>query len=191
MIYEKPVILFGDRLAATAFECSKKEVADQGKMIDEIAAVRIREEMYVDDGASGGTLEEVQIFVGEKDENNKYNGTIQQIFDIGGFVVKDFVWLGRDDDETAVLLGNSVLGYKFDAKSDLMAVKFRVNLSKKKKKIASQSDLTIQDLERLRSIKLTKRNLLGLPAGIFDPMGIASQYYYKAKNRNETTFRFT
>ena len=72
--------------------------------------------------------------------------------------MKDFVWSGRDDDETAVLLGNSVLGYKFDAKSDLMAVKFRVNLSKKKKKIASQPHLTIQDLERLRSIKLTKRN---------------------------------
>ena len=113
---------FGDRLAATALECSKQEVADQGKMIDEVAAVRIREEMYVDDGASGGTLEEIQRFVGEKDGKNKYNGTIQQIFEIGGFVVKDFVWSGRD-----ILLGNSVLGYKFDAKSDLMAVKFRVN----------------------------------------------------------------
>ena len=62
------VMAFGDRLAATALECSKQEVADQGKMIDEVAAVRIREEMYVDDGASGGTLEEVQRFVGEKDE---------------------------------------------------------------------------------------------------------------------------
>ena len=79
------------------------------------------------------------------------------------------------------MLGSSVLGYDWDAKKGTMGVKIKVNLSKKKRKIAQFPDLTIQDLDKLRSIKLTKRNLLGVPAGIFDPIGIGSPFTIKLK----------
>ena len=85
------------------------------------------------------------------------------------------------------LLGDAVLGYKWNAGTDseghedVMAVKLKVNLSKKKRKIAEYPDLTVNDLEKLRTIKLTKRNLLGVPAGIFDPIGICSPYTIKLK----------
>ena len=60
-------------------------------------------------------------------------------------------------------------------------MKIKVNLSKKKRKIAKHPDLTIADIDKLKSIKLTKRNLLGVPAGIFDPLGIAAPYTVKLK----------
>ena len=51
------------------------------------------------------------------------------------------------------LLGNSVLGYSWEASSDIMGVKVKVNLSKKKRKIAEHPDLTVKDLEK-QCIKL-------------------------------------
>ena len=45
-----------------------------------------------------------------------FDGTIQQILNKGNFKIKDFVWTGRDEEETGALLGNKVLGYMWDAK---------------------------------------------------------------------------
>ena len=82
-----------------------------------------------------------------------------------GFLSK---FLSNQDVLIMKLLGNSVLGYFWDAKNDIMGVKLKVNLSKKKRKIAKYPDLTIKDLDKLNTIKLTKRNLLGVLAGTFD-----------------------
>ena len=84
--YEK--MAFGDKIAATALECGKKKAAEMGEEIDPLASEKICEEMYVDDGVSGGSQEEVKRLVGDKDTEGKFNGTIQQIFDLGGFRIK-------------------------------------------------------------------------------------------------------
>ena len=52
-------------------------------------------------------------------------------------------------------------------------------MSKKKRKIPQHTDLNIHDIAKLRNIKLTKRNLLGIRAGIFDPLGIAVPFTIK------------
>ena len=70
---------FGDICAAVALEASKGKCSDLGESIDEAAAKRTREEMYVDDGTTGGTKTEVERFVGKKNEDGKYDGTIPQI----------------------------------------------------------------------------------------------------------------
>ena len=75
-------------------------------------------------------------------------------------MIESFVYSGSTDEEAIALLGSSVLGYDWDANKGTMGVKIKVNLSKKKRKIAQFPGLTIQDLDKLRSIKLTKRNLL-------------------------------
>ena len=179
--YGYEVLAFGDRVASGALEAAKRKCAEMGDKIDPIAAKRIRTQMYVDDGATGGTREEVERFIGKKNSSGEYDGTIQEIFKLGGFSIKSFVQSGCTDNEAMKLLGNSVLGYFWDAKNDIMGVKLKVNLSKKKRKIAKYPDLTIKDLDKLNTIKLTKRNLLGVLAGTFDSIGIATPYTIKLK----------
>ena len=137
--------------------------------------------MYVDDGTTGGTKAEVDRFVGKKGEDGKYDGTIQEILGLGGFSIKSFVPSGCTDDEAIALLGSSVLGYQWDAKNDFMGVKIKINLSKKKRKLPQYPDLTLNDVDKLRTLKFCKRNLLGVPAGIFDPSGIGSPWTIKMK----------
>ena len=103
---------FGDKLASTGLECGKRKVADLGEYIDPPASKRIKEDLYVDDGATGGTKSEVERFVGNKDDDGKYDGTIQQILKLGGFSIKSLVWSGCTDEKPINLLGSSVLGYK-------------------------------------------------------------------------------
>ena len=180
-IYAYQVMAMGDRPAAAALECAKHKCADLGLDIDALASQKIKEDMYVDDGTSGGTKEEVARLVGERGPDGVFNGTIQKILNLGNFKIKDFVWSGRNDEELGALLGNKVLGYLWDAKEDIMAVKLKINLSKRKNKIASQPDISIADIGKLKNIKLTKRNLLGIGASIYDPLGIASPYTIKLK----------
>ena len=53
--YGYEVMAFGDRIAATALECAKRKVADLGEEIDQQTAHRLRSDLYVDDGATGGS----------------------------------------------------------------------------------------------------------------------------------------
>ena len=96
--YGYEVMAFGDKLAATALECAKRKVSEIGEDIDPVASKRIRTDLYVDDGASGGTKQEVERFVGKKDKKGKYDGTLQKIFEKGGFSIKCFVWSGCKDE---------------------------------------------------------------------------------------------
>ena len=62
-----------------------------------------------------------------------------------------------------------------------MAVKFKFNPSKKKKGIKSRPDLTLSDLEQFKISPLSRRQVLSLCNGIYDPLGIASPYSIKLK----------
>ena len=100
----------------------------------------------MDDGATGSTKVEVERFVGHLVEG-EYTGSFQQILGLGGFKIKSMVYSGCTDDKAIELLGSAVLGYKWDAKSDIMSVKFKVNLSRKKGKVPEYPDLKIEELE--------------------------------------------
>ena len=67
---------FGDCPAATILEVSKDLSADAGEYIDKEAAERIRRDIYVDDGLTGGKKQQVARFMGEKDAEGNFNGTI-------------------------------------------------------------------------------------------------------------------
>ena len=53
----------------------------------------------------------------------------------------------------------------------------------------SDPDLTVADIERLRTIELTKRNLLRFVNGIGDPLGIGSPWYMKLKLLMKTLYQ--
>ena len=69
-----------------------------------------------------------------------------------------------------------MFGYTWNVPDNVLSVKFPVNLSKKKRSIRSEPDMTIADIERLRTLHLCKRNLLGFVNGIGDPLGIGSPW---------------
>ena len=62
-----------------------------------------------------------------------------------------------------------------------MSVKFPVNLSKKKRGVRVQPNLTVEDLELLEREVLTKRKVLGFVNGFGDVLGIAQPWYMKLK----------
>ena len=83
---------------------------------------------------------------------------------------------GDTDQSQIDLLGSNVFSYIRHVTEDRMAVKFPVNLSKKKRSVRSEPNMTVDDRERLKMMKLSKRNLLGfvnevVPAGITIVLG--------------------
>ena len=165
-------------------ECAKKRCATIARetLDDPRACEIIENELYVDDGATGGTIEEVDRLVGVKDPiTGLYTGTLQQILSIGGFKIKEFMISGRRSDESKKLLGDGILGYQWESSVDIMAVRLKVNLSMSKKKVHRYPDFTLDDLPRLRNVKLTKRKLLMLIGSIYDPLSILSPFTVKLK----------
>ena len=99
----------------------------------------------------------------------------------GNFKIKAMTYSFDTDEEQAAKLGGNVFGYDWDVKTDTMAVKFPVNLSVKKRSVRSEPNLTISDIEKLRTMHLSKSNLLGFVNGFSDPVGMASPWYMKLK----------
>ena len=58
---------------------------------DPEAGWRIIHDRFVDDWHSGGTKEQVDRFMGKEDADWKCDGTVPQIFQAGGLVLKCFV----------------------------------------------------------------------------------------------------
>ena len=100
---------------------------------------------------------------------------------MGNFKIKAFGISGQKKTEETELMGNKVLGYDYDIEKDMFAVAFPVNLSRKKRSVRVEPNLTLNDVEMLRSRTLTKRILLGVVNGFGDFLGIASPFTIKFK----------
>ena len=69
---------FGDKCVATQLEIAKEMIADlpEAKEIDSEACEKIKTDSYVDDTLTGGTLEQVDRWVGDRNpETGTYSGT--------------------------------------------------------------------------------------------------------------------
>ena len=95
--------------------------------------------------------------------------------------MKGATYSGDTDKDMIAKLGGNVCGYSWDVTNDMLGVKFYVNLSKKKRSVRSEPNMTVSDLEELRQTHLRKRNLLGFVNGLSDPLGIGSPWYMKQK----------
>ena len=172
---------FGDQSAACQLEVSKQLVANLGKDISEHASRIIKEDTYVDDGASGGSCSEIKSLIGVKDENGLYTGTIAKIFSLGGFIIKEFIVEGNLEQPAENTLGNSLFGYTWDTQKALLKVKLSINMSKKVRSVRSKPDLTLADISSLKDIKMTKRLLLGIANAFGDFLGIACPFTVRLK----------
>ena len=73
-------------------------------------------------------------------------------------------------------MGNKVLGYTSDVELDMLGVTFPINISKKKRSVRVEPNLTVDDIVNLKTKTLTKRILLGVTNGFGDFLGIAAPF---------------
>ena len=65
-------------------------------------------------------------------------------------------------------MGNKVLGYTSDVELDMLSVTFPINISKKKRSVRVEPNLTVDDIVNLKTKTLTKRILLGVTNGFWE-----------------------
>ena len=85
-------------------------------------ANKVKSEIYVDDGSTGGSASDVLRMKGTKSPDGKFSGTISSILEEVGYQVKTIVQSGDQDREAISLLGGTGLGYGWDASKDIMYV---------------------------------------------------------------------
>lgn len=164
--YTTETMMFGDKPAAAISAIALKETAELYKYIDEEAATKIKEDMYVDDIATGDSSV-------EKVERLKEN--ITTILGKANFHVKFFVTSGDQVQENIAMLGTGevgrVLGIGWDPATDTFVVQVCINLSKKVKGARTQPDLTYDEIPRILSMVITLRILLGVTNSCYDAYG--------------------
>ena len=96
--YSFDCVAFGDNHSANLLEIGRNMVADAGEFIDPVAARKLKDDSYVNDNLSGGSREEVKHMVGERLPDRRFNGTMQQILNLGSLTAKVFVTSGEKDD---------------------------------------------------------------------------------------------
>ena len=162
-------VTFGDKPAAAISSAAIQETADIYRHIDQEAADKIKEDVYVDDIVTG-------VETREKIEKHKQN--ITDILAKGGFKIKGFVTTGDQSCEALALLGTSemghVLGICWDPTKDEFSVKARINISKKYKGERTEPDYSYEQIPQIIEIKLTRRILLGIVNSCYDPLGLLS-----------------
>ena len=174
-------VAFGDLPAANFLEIGRNLTADAGYTIDAEAAEKIKRDSYVDDNISGGSREAVARMKGNKLGDGSYSGTMTKILKRGNLKPKTFVSSGDTDEEAKELLGKKVLGYGWEATSDVMDVSFPIYVSNKKRKVRMTAPLDANTLKLLPDARLTKRICLGITNGFGDFLGIASPFTIRFK----------
>ena len=173
---------FGDCPAANFLEIGRDMTADAGRDIDEVAAEKIKNSSYVDDGVLGGPKADVDRMKGTRLADGTYDGTISRILARGKLKPKVIVTTGETDEEAMNLIGNKVLGYGWNATTDMLSVKFPVNVSQKKSgKVRSGPNLDVESLDKLKDLTLTRRMALGVTNSFHDFLGIACPFLLRFK----------
>ena len=108
------VMGFGDRPAAAILHVALDLVGDLGANIDARASHAIRNEMYADDGLTGGSRAEVERMMGDaitaEDESTLYTGTIAQVLGMAKMKPKMMVASGAEQQDNITLIGTAVMG---------------------------------------------------------------------------------
>ena len=107
-----------------------KQVAENSRHMNIIAALMIELDRFVDDLPSGSDLKEViERLRGEILENWQTTGTLAAIFAKGGFILKVIACSGDKDGPVVQKLGGAVLGIKWSTETDKFTIPLTVNIS--------------------------------------------------------------
>merc|ERR1712030_80592 len=190
-VYGFNCVQFGDKPAAAlmtiaierAAETYEEVAKDLNLSIQDVKddSKKLLEDTYVDNGTTGGSKKEVQRMIGNKLPDGSYSGTIPSMMKKVGLKLKTIVTSQSTDQEPMSKLSDKVLGYLYDPVKDLIGVKFTFNPAKKKKGAKVKPDLKLEDVDTFFKTPQTRRSLLSLCNGIYDPLGLAAPYTIKLK----------
>ena len=179
-VYKITRVSFGDKPAGSIAALALKKTAQMSEEEFPEASTTIRDNTYVDD------------ILGSLPSQEKASQITSQIDDVlrkGGFEVK--AWTISATDSTSLQMCpdggateddmSKVLGVVWSPKNDTIEFVAKVNFSPRHRKIRTGPDLTISDMPRMIPEVLTKRMVLSLVNGIFDPLGLSSPFVVQAK----------
>ena len=142
------VVQFGDNPAAALLSVAVEKAAETWEKVAEELQVnpkktkedstKLKEDCYVDDGTTGGSVEDVNRMQGVKNLKGEFSGTIPSMFRAVGLKLKTMVRSFSDDPEESDKLSGKVLGYGWNPKDDLMSV--QLLQEKKRFKVSARYD---------------------------------------------------
>ena len=175
-------VSFGDTPAAALLEVCFRIVISKFGSIDLVAAHRLLNDRFVDDITTGGDVEQVTRFKGVEDPVSlSCDGTMPQILGQANLLLKAIAISGEPDGGALEKLSGSVLGHGYSTERDELTVKFRVNVSPRRRGNVTGPDINRDTLGQLDQAVLTRRILLGVCNGQFDMLGVASPVTIKMK----------
>ena len=175
-------VSFGDTPAAALLEVCFRLVIVMFGFIDQLAARRLLSDRFVDDITSGGTIEQVERFKGVEDkETLACTGTMPQIFGKANLKLKAIAVSGEPDGGALKKLSGTVLGHGYSTAEDKLTVRFRVNVSPRRRGNPTGPDVTRETLGQLDQVVMTRRIALGVANGQYDMLGVATPCLIRLK----------
>jgi hypothetical protein len=180
-VYKIKCVSFGDKPAGAIAALALRKTAQLSEDEFPDAAVTIRNNTYVDDILGSFASEE---------EANQITSQIDSILHKGGFQVKG--WTTSSDNSKTILQvcpnthqsddnTSKVLGVVWNSRSDTLEFVAKVNFSQRHRKVRTEPDLTMSDIPKRIPLILTKRMVLSLVNGIYDPLGLSAPFVVQAK----------
>ena len=173
-------VSFGDKPSATIATVALRKTAQMGKEVRPEAAKIILENTYMDD-----IIDSVR----DKRKARSTTPDIEKLIDKGRFEVKGWIFSGEHDSKDEMLVPNDknaaaekVLGVAWNPVEDKFCFKVKLNFSERKKKLRTESDIDVHQLQEKIPQVLTKRMILSQVNGIYDPLGLAGPFYCSGKN---------
>ena len=180
-VYGANCVMFGDRPAAGLMTIAIERAHESYKKVQQLGifdselveadAHKLLRDSYVDDLHTGGSQADVNRMMGKWDiTSDQFTGTIPRFLGNVGLSLKTLVQSGSTDVEANAKLSGCALGYLWEPSTDLMGVKIKFNHSKKRNGLRTKPNLSMSDLESLGTSTISKRQILGLCNGIYDPI---------------------
>ena len=110
-----------------------------------------------------------------------YQGTVSQIMERGGFMIKYMIRDGESQPGMLEKLWRSVLGIPWDTSSDSIVMRPAINLSRKVWNLREGSAITPNCLKEINEAALIMQVMTSQIYGLYDPLGLLAPVTIKCK----------